>query len=64
MKKLKISRLTPDSRYLQTVALKLLSIKFDNLQITKSKKTLASYEKYWNHINRLIGDKIKKIINE
>ena len=43
---------------------KLLSIKFDNLPITKSKKTLASYEKYWNHINRLIGDKIKKIINE
>ena len=41
---------------------KLLSIKFDNLPITKSKKTLASYEKYWNHINRLIGDKIKKIL--
>ena len=41
---------------------KLLSIKFNNLPITKSKKTLASYEKYWKQIYKIIDHKIKEII--
>ena len=41
---------------------KLLSIKFNNLPITKSKKTLASYEKYWKQIYTIIDHKIKEII--
>ena len=38
---------------------KLLSIKFNNLPITKSKNTLASYEKYWKQIYKIIDHKIK-----
>ena len=41
---------------------KLLSIEFNNLPITKSKKTLASYEKYWKQIYTIIDHKIKEII--
>ena len=41
---------------------KLLSIKFNNLPITKSKKTLASYEKYWKQTYTIIDHKIKEII--
>ena len=43
---------------------KLLSIKFDNLPITRSKRTIKTYQQYWNQINKLIGDKIMKIIDE
>ena len=41
---------------------KMLGIESNKLPITKSKKTLASYEKYWKQMNELIGDKIKEII--
>ena len=43
---------------------KLLSIKFDNLPISKSKRTLTSYEKYWKQINTLISNKLKEIIDK
>ena len=41
---------------------KMMKLPHSYVKVTKSKKTLASYEKYWNHINRLIGDKIKKLL--
>ena len=41
---------------------KLLSIEFNNLPITKSEKTLASYEKYWKQIYTIIDHKMKEII--
>ena len=50
--------------FILTKILKMMKLPHSYVKVTKSKKTLASYEKYWNHINRLIGDKIKKIINE
>lgn len=35
----------------------MFGVKCDHIQITKSKKTLAIYEQYWNQIMNLIGDK-------
>ena len=34
------------------------------IKYPKSKETLDKYEKYWNDIQSLIGDKIKSIINK
>ena len=42
----------------------MMGIESNKLPITKSKKTLASYEKYWKQMNELIGDKMKEIINK
>ena len=42
--------------------LRMMDIPFDNIPISKSKKTLASYEKYWTLIISLIGDRVKTII--
>ena len=44
--------------------LSMMNLPFDKLPLTKSKKTMASYEKYWKQINELIGDKIKEIITK
>ena len=41
---------------------KLIGIPFENIPISKSKKTLAFCDKYWKHIMLLIGNKIKFII--
>ena len=42
----------------------MLGIESNKLPITKSKKTMASYEKYWKQMNELIGGKMKEIINK
>ena len=42
----------------------MLGAQCDHIQIAKSKKTLAIYEQYWNQIMNLIGDKIKRIIQQ
>ena len=44
--------------------LSMMNLPFDNISISKSKKTLAFYDQYWVSIMSLIGDKIKKIINQ
>ena len=41
---------------------KMIGIPFENIPISKSKKTLDFYDKYWASIMSLIGDKIKSII--
>ena len=41
---------------------KMMGIPYKNIPISKSKKTLAFYNKYWASIMSLIGDKIKSII--
>ena len=48
--------------YILTRLLKRMKIPRVRIKITKSKKTLAYYEQYWNNIKLLIGDKIKYII--
>ena len=41
---------------------KMMGIPYKNIPISKSKKTLAFYNRYWVSIMSLIGDKIKSII--
>ena len=40
----------------------MMGIPYKKIPISKSKKTLAFYDKYWDSILSLIGDKIKFII--
>ena len=40
----------------------MLGLPYKNIQISKSKRTLASYKQYWKDILLLIGDKIKSIV--
>ena len=42
--------------------LSIMDLPFDDIPITKSKKTLAFYNQYWVSIMSLIDDKIKDII--
>ena len=41
---------------------KMIGIPYKNIPISKSKKTLAFYDRYWAKIMFLIGDNIKSII--
>ena len=41
---------------------KMMGIPYKNIPISKSKKTLAFYNKYWASIMSLIGDKIRSIL--
>ena len=41
---------------------KMMGIPYRNIPISKSKKTLAFYNRYWVSIMSLIGDKIKSIV--
>ena len=41
---------------------KMMGIPYKNIPISKSKKTLAFYNKYWPSIMSLIGDKIRSIL--
>ena len=43
--------------------LSMMNLQFENISISKSKKTLAFYNQYWDSIISLIGEKIKGIIN-
>ena len=43
---------------------KMMGIPYKNIPISKSKKTLAFYDRYWASIMSLIGDKIRLIINK
>ena len=42
----------------------MLKIPHNSIQITKSKRTLAYYQQYWDKVKSLLGDKIDKIINK
>ena len=42
--------------------LSMMNLPFENIPISKSKKTLAFYNQYWVSIMSLIGDRIKDII--
>ena len=48
--------------YIMRKIFKLMGIPYENIPISKSKKTLTFYEKYWDKIMSLVGDKIKSII--
>ena len=40
-----------------------MGLPYDHIPISKSKKTLSYYKKYWDTIMSLIGDKIQSIID-
>ena len=42
--------------------LKMMKLSHSNVKVTKSKRTLSSYERYWDQIISMIGGKIKEII--
>ena len=44
--------------------LRMMGLPFNKIQISGSKKTLASYQQYWIQIILLIGDRIKGIIDK
>ena len=44
--------------------LRMMDLPFNKIQISKSKRTLNSYQDYWEKIMILIGDKIKGIIDK
>ena len=44
--------------------LRMMGLPFDKIPITKSKRTLESYEAYWTKRLSLIGDRIKRVINK
>ena len=48
--------------YILRKLLNMMNLPFDNIPISKSKRTLAFYDQYWASIMSLIGDKIKSIV--
>ena len=46
------------------LVLRMMDLPFNKIQISKSKRTLNSYQEYWEKIMILIGDKIKGIIDK
>ena len=50
-------------KYIITQLFKMLGLPYKDISVTKSKKTLKSYEKYWEKIQSLIGDRIQLIVN-
>ena len=44
--------------------LRMMDLPFNKIQISKSKRTLNSYQEYWEKIMILISDKIKGIIDK
>ena len=43
---------------------RVMGLSFNKIPISKTKKTLASYQQYWTQIILLIGDRIKGIIDK
>ena len=46
-----------------TQLFKMFGLPYKDISVTKSKRTLKSYEKYWEKIQSLIGDRIQSIVN-
>ena len=42
--------------------MRMMDLPFNKIQISKSKRTLNSYQEYWKKIMLLIGDKIENIL--
>jgi len=47
--------------YIMRKIFEMMGISYENIPVSKSKRTLTSYENYWNDIILLRGDKIKSI---
>ena len=49
--------------YIIRMLLKMMKLPYNKISISRSKKTLAFYNKYWASIISLIGNKIESILN-
>ena len=43
---------------------RMMGLPYEKIPISKTKKTLISYQQYWDRIMLLIGDRIKRIIDK
>ena len=50
-------------KYVIKQLLKMLGLPYKYISVTKSKRTLKYYKKYWKKVQSLIGDRIQLIIN-
>ena len=50
-------------KYVIKQLFKMLGLPYKDINVTKSKRTLRYYEKYWKKVQLLIGDRIQSIIN-
>ena len=50
--------------YILKMLFKMMKLSYDNIPISKSKRTLAFNEKYWNSVMSLIGTGIHSIIDK
>ena len=50
-------------KYIITQLFKMFGLPYKDISVTKSKRTLKSYEQYWEKIQLLIGDRIQSIVN-
>ena len=51
-------------RFILIQLFKMLELPYKDINVTKSKRTLKYYKKYWNKVQSLIGDRIHLIINK
>ena len=50
-------------KYIIKQLFKMLGLPYKDINVTKSKSTLKSYEQYWEKIQSLIGDRIQSMVN-
>ena len=50
-------------KFIMKQLFKMLELPYNDINVTKSKKTLKYYEQYWEKVQSLVGDKIQSIIN-
>ena len=50
-------------KFIMKQLFKMLGLPYNDINVTKSKKTLKYYKQYWEKVQSLVGDKIQLIIN-
>ena len=50
-------------KFIMKQLFKMLGLPYKDIQVTKSKRTLKYYKRYWEKVQSLIGDRIQSIIN-
>ena len=50
-------------KFIMKQLFKMLGLPYNDINVTKSKKTLKYYKQYWEKVQSLVGDKIQSIIN-
>ena len=50
-------------KFIMKQLFKMLGLPYNDINVTKSKKTLKYYKQYWEKVESLMGDRIQSIIN-